>query len=190
MKKGLITGLAIVGALLLLGRLAGDAHYWRRYWLAVSNAAPDRMARAISPRLVIPGAPEGQPVAMPETEAMAPEALDQAVDLARKRHARALIVHRHGHRVLETYGADTSAGTIVTGGELAPAAVALALGPLVDTRRLTPAAAVQLLRAYVSENEADGWRNPWSAAARQRFSLRAQPPWLTEILSVMRCLPI
>ncbi|HYP81611.1 MAG TPA: hypothetical protein VEQ17_15070 [Steroidobacteraceae bacterium] len=181
MKKRLIMGLAIVAALMLLGRLAGDPHYWRRYWLAVSDAAPDRMARAILPRLVIPGAPEGQPVATPETEAMAPQALEQAGDLARKRHARALIVHRHGHRVLETYAAGTSAGTSVTGGELAPAMVALALGPLVDTRRLAPAAAVQSLRDYVSENNPVGWRNPWSAAARQRFSLRTPPQWLLEI---------
>ena len=180
MKKGLIMALAMIAAVVLAGRLAGDAHFWRLYMLAVLDAAPDRTARAMQPRLVMPGAPEGQPVATPETEAMAPEALRQAGDLARLRHARALIVHRHGHRILETYGAGTSAETRVSGGELAPAIAALALGPLVDTRRLAPATALQSLREYVGENNPQGWRNPWSAAARRRFSLQAPPQVLMQ----------
>jgi hypothetical protein len=179
-KKGLIIALAAVAALMLVGRLAGDTHFWRLYLLAVSDAAPDRTARAMQPRLVMPGAPEGQPVATPEMEAMAPEALEQAGKLARTRHARALIVHRHGHRILETYGAGTGAETPVTGGELVPVIAALAIGPLVDTRRLAPATAVQSLRDYVRENNPEGWRNPWSAAARRRFSLQAPPQMLLQ----------
>jgi len=180
MKQAWIVALVAVAAVLLAGRLAGDAHFWRLYVLAVSDAAPDRQASALRPRLVLPGAPATQPQATAEAESIAPEALQQAGDLARQRGARALIVHRHGHRILEVYGAGTSTATQVTGGELAPVIAALALGPLVDTRRIAPGAAVQALREYVTANNPDGWRNPWSAAARKRFSLQAPPQILLQ----------
>jgi len=170
-------GLVLMVLVLLIAawRSAGDAGFWQRYWLAVSGAAPDRIAAAMTPRVRLPGEFQALPRATAESESIAPEALAQASDRARALKARALIVHRHGHRVLDVFGAQTSGATPVTGGELTPAVFALALSPLVDARRLSIEAAVQAVQQESLLYTAVGWRNPWSAAARLRFSLRVAP---------------
>jgi len=177
MKRGGIV-LAMILLLVLAWRSAGDTSFWRLYSLAVTNAAPDRVAAAITPRIPLTSDPEALPRGSAEGESMAPEALSQAADRAQALQARALIVHRHGHRVLDVFSPGTSGATPVTGGELTPAVFALALAPLVDTRRIGIDAAVQALRSESSVYAAAGWRNPWSAAARMRFRLRAAPALL------------
>lgn len=174
MKRiGIVLALLI---LLVVGwRAAGDATFWRHYSLAVTNAGADRVAASITPRIRLVGEGQGLPRGTAGSESIAPEALTQATDRARDLKLRALIVHRHGHRVLDVFGEGTTGATPVTGGELAPAIFALALSPLVDTRRMGIDAAVQAVRQESSTYSAAGWRNPWSAGARTRFGLRAAP---------------
>jgi hypothetical protein len=180
MKKGIIIVVLMVLAGASSGRLAGDATFWRQFALAASATAPDRAAAATQPRLVLAGAPAAQARASAESELLAPEALQQAQELARGSAARALLVHRHGHRVFEYFAAGTSADTAITAGELTPAIMALALGPLVDTRRIAPDEALQHIRDYMADDGSNAWRNPWSAAARRRFSLQPPPQWLLQ----------
>jgi hypothetical protein len=167
--------LALLVALVVAWRAAGGADFWRHFVLAATNASPDQVAAAITPRIRLAGDPLALPRGTAESESIVPEALTQAGDRARALKARALIVHRHGHRVLEVFGGGTSGTTAVTGGELAPAVFALALSPLVDTRRVGLDAAVQTVRKESATYTASGWRNPWSAAARARFNLHAAP---------------
>lgn len=169
--------LALLIVVFLAWRSAGDGSFWRQYWLAAMRAPPDRVAAAINPRIPLAGVPEALPRGNAESESIAPEALVQAGERARALKARALIVHRHGHRVLEVFGTATGA-TLVTGGELTPAIFALALSPLVDTRRIGVEAAVQAVRQESALYNDPGWRNPWSAAAQHRFRLRAAPQLL------------
>ena len=174
MKRiGIVLALLIV--LIVAWRGAGDAGFWRRYALAATNAAPDRVAAAITPRIRLAGDPQALPRGTAESESIAPEALSQAADRMHALKARALIVHRHGHRVLDVFSTGTSGATPVTGGELTPVIFALALSPLVDTRRIGIDAAVQAVRQESALYTATGWRNPWSAAARTRFNLHAAP---------------
>jgi hypothetical protein len=177
MKKFLMFDAAVL-ALLLVGWFAGgDAGYWRRYYQELAGTAPDRIAATVAPRIVVSGQPAAVPQAEPDSESIAPEALDEATKRFGALGARALIVHRHGHRILQLFDAYTSGTTELTGGELTPAVFALALSPLVDTRRVGIDAAVAAVREE-SAFLGTGWRNPWSAAARRRFRLRPAPPIL------------
>jgi hypothetical protein len=174
--------LLIAGSVLLLLAVAflagGDRTFWRHYFLALTGAPPDRVAAAIAPRLPLAGDPAAPPLASAESEAIAPEALVQAAARATQIKARALIVQRHGHRVLQTFDETTTGATELTGGELAPAVYALALAPLVDTRRLGIDAAIEAVRQESALFGAPGWRNPWSADARRHFRLRPPPELL------------
>ncbi len=58
--------------------------------------------------------------------------------------------------------------------------MALSPGTLVDARRLEPAVAIAGIRDAVRPEEY--WRNPWSAAARRRFSLAPPPAVLLQDL--------
>lgn len=176
--KRLSIVLALLVALIVAWRAAGSPDFWRHYALAATNASPDEVAGAIAPRIRLAGDPLALPRGTAESESIAPEALAQAADRARALKARALIVHRHGHRVLEVFGEGASGTTAVTGGELTPAIFALALSPLVDTRRIGIDAAVQAVRQQSATYTSSGWRNPWSAAARSRFTLHAAPELL------------
>lgn len=180
MKHAWIFLVLLVAGGAAAGRLAGDAAFWRHYGVAASRLGPDEVAATVEPRLVLAGAPAPQPVGTADSEHIAPEALQQAGDLARAAGTRALIVHRHGHRILEVFGQGSSNELPVTGGELAPAIMSLALGPVVDSRRVTPEAAVQAIRAAIADDGSNAWRNPWSSAARQRFTLQAPPQLLLE----------
>jgi hypothetical protein len=82
--------------------------------------------------------------------------------------------------VFEYLAAGRSDSAQVEGGELSPAIAALSMGALVDARRVEPGAAIAALRAMTQPGES--WRNPWSAAARQRFSLSPPPAVLTQDL--------
>lgn len=177
MKK--LTYIAVAAVLLVAAGLAGgDAGYWRRYFQALGAAPPDRIAQTVEPRIVVPGQPGAMPLASAESESIAPEALTEAGKRFAALGARALIVHRHGHRVLQQFDAGTRGDTRLTGGELTPAVFALALAPLVDTRRVGLDAAVAAVREASTYADAPGWRNPWSAVAHRRFRLRPAPELL------------
>ncbi len=121
------------------------------------------------PRMRLPGGASELPRATAESELIAAEAVQLAADTARKQGAQALLVHRHGHSVHEYFAAGRSGSTEVEGGELSPALLALSLGALVDAGRLEPRVAIAAIRDASRPGEA--WRNPWSAAARRRFTL-------------------
>jgi hypothetical protein len=178
MKKLPVIALAAVAALLAGWFAGGDAGYWQRYWQALAATAPDRIAQSVTARVVLSGQPGAMPQASAESEYIAPEALEEAARRFSALGARALIVHRHGHRVLQRFDARTSGATELTGGELTPAVFALALSPLVDTRRVGIDAAVAAVQEESAWYGLAGWRNPWSADARRRFRLRPAPSLL------------
>lgn len=172
MKKwiGICAALLLAAGIL---RTAGDAGFWRQYVGAMRDGGAASAARRVQPRLRVPGPAAELPQATADAELIAVEALRLATELARQQGAQALLVHRHGHRVHEYFAAGRSGATELEGGELSPAVMALSLGPLVDARRMEPETAVAALRT--SSRKEGSWRNPWSGAARRRFSLAAPP---------------
>lgn len=178
-KRDLWIALAL---LLLVGvmRSAGGAGYWRRYATARFGGGVEAAAILTRPRLPLPGAATPLPRATPEAELIAKDALKVAADAARQQGARALLVHRHGHRVFEYFAAGFDGGVEVGGGELSAALMALSLGVLVDSRRIEAAAALTAMRDAATTGE--GWRNPWSSAGKRRFNLAAPPPVMLQDL--------
>lgn len=161
-------------------RSAGGAGYWRRYVTAMTGGGVEASASLVLPRLRLPGGATELPRATAEAELIEVEALKHAADTARQQGAKALVVHRHGHRVFEFFEDGRSGHTEIAGGELSAALLALSLGPLVDARRIDPASAVAALREAAMTG--DSWSNPWSAAAKRRFSLSAPPALLLQDL--------
>jgi hypothetical protein len=132
----------------------------------------------VDPRVVVKGiADNAIPVATPESESIDAQAVSEAMDAARKQGARALVVHRHGHRVAAWFGEDVNGSTALAGGQLSPALLVLATGALADSRQVEYEQAVMAIEALVAQ-PADGWRNPWSADARNRFTLAPPPAFL------------
>jgi CubicO group peptidase (beta-lactamase class C family) len=72
------------------------------------------------------------PRASPGAEGFDEPVLQSAAAFAAKQGARALLVMRHGHLVLEQYGGGADADTLFDGGELARAVLLLATGVAVD----------------------------------------------------------
>ncbi len=179
MRKGIWIALALLAVALTSLRLAGDAGYWRRYAAAMLDTGAEAAALQVQPRLRLTGGNGEVPRATAESELIAAEALQVAAETAQQQGAQALLVNRHGHRVFEYFAPGRSAAMEVAGGELSPALLALATGALVDTRRMEAGAAIAALRAAIPQA---GWRNPWSAAARQRFHLAAPPALLMQEL--------
>lgn len=131
--------------------LAGGMQLWRH--AAVSSDGIEEAARGITPRLRLPGAPVAIARASAESELIATEALQMAGETARQQGAQALLVHRHGHRVFAYLAKNRSDAVVVNGGELVPALLALSVGPLVDTRRLEPEAAIAGIREAMRAGE-------------------------------------
>jgi len=178
MKKISLIVLTVLAVLAVAWFAGGDAGYWRRYWQSLTATPPDLIAQTVSPRIVLAGQPGATPQASAESEYIAPEALGEAAKRFSALGARALIVHRHGHRILQQFDGRTSGATQLTGGELTPAVFALALAPLVDTRRVDIDAAIAAVREESAWHGTAGWRNPWSTGARRRFALRPAPALL------------
>lgn len=177
MRK-ILSAIAVLLVLLAGLRTAGDAHFWMRYAATVLDAGAQAQARTIRPRLRIAGEPGGLPRATPVAESVLPAALAEAGEQARRRGLRALVVHRHGHRVHQQFADGIDGTRQVVGGELSAVPFALALGVLADHGRVSFDAALQALRDASATQP--GWRNPWSRTARQRFTLRAAPPLLPQ----------
>ncbi|HMA11356.1 MAG TPA: hypothetical protein VKO83_05680 [Steroidobacteraceae bacterium] len=178
MKRMLVIGATLLALLLVATLGGGDPGYWQRYFQALAGTSPDRIARSVAPRIAVPGQPGAMPRAAADSESIATEALDEATKRFSALGARALIVHRHGHRILQLFDTRTSGATELTGGELTPAVFALSLAPLVDTRRVAIDAAVAAVREESAYYGTAGWRNPWSGAAHRRFRMRPAPALL------------
>jgi hypothetical protein len=161
-------------------RSAGDVGYWRRYTAGLQGGGAEAMAHLVQPRLRLAGEAMELPRATPESELIEAGALNAAAGNAQQLGVRALLVHRHGHRVFEYYATGRDDHSEVQGGELSASLLALSLGALVDARRISPDAALTALRDVARVD--NGWRNPWSLAARRRFSLAAPPPVLMQDL--------
>jgi hypothetical protein len=178
MKKSHLVVAALV--LLIAGalRAAGEPSFWRRYWHSWTNGGAESAAQLLHPRVRLAGIGGELPRATAEAELMAPEALAAATDEARRQGVRALIVHRHGHRLLEVFADNPARTAQVSGGELAGALLALSAGVLVDTRRVTPDAALQAVRD--ASHPGERWINPWSPGAQHRFRLAPPPALLSQ----------
>jgi hypothetical protein len=180
MKKVLII-IGIVLAILLAARTAGDAQFWGRYWAALAGVGAEGQVRLAEPRIRLAGNPSGLARATPDAESLLPAALEDARKQAIKSGAWALIVHRHGHRVFEYFESGRDGNLTVAGGELAALPYALALGVLADNRRVPQGVALKAVQAVAHvAPAAGGWRNPWSHAARERFTLHRVPQLLQQ----------
>jgi hypothetical protein len=176
-KKLLVMAAVVLGTLALL-RTAGNTVFWLQYLTASANPDAAAVARVVAPRIVISGTGGALPRATPDAESIAAEAIAAAVREAQHAGSRALVVHRHGHRVQDYFAGGASGATQIAGGELSPVPMALATGVLVDGRRLSFDVGVKSIQATLRSSDAQSWRNPWSAAARRRFSLAAAPEFL------------
>ena len=174
MRKVLLAVGALVAIWALL-RMAGDHAYWSRYIAALAGSFIVE-ARESDPRLRIAGTGAGLPRATPEGENVLPAALEDARRHAQDQDVRALVVHRHGHRVFEYYGPQHDGELLLDGGELAALPFALAVGVLADNGRVPFDTALQVVRELIPAET--GWGNPWSHAARQRFALQPAPSLL------------
>ena len=176
-NRKLLIVVAVVLAVVVPMRLAGNAAYWDRYAAAMTGVGAQGQVRFNQPRLRVAGQTGGVPRATPVSENVLPAALEQAHQHAIEQNIRALIVHRHGHRVYEYFAKGTSGSVEVAGGELAALPFALAVGVLADNGRVPFETALQAVHAVAPVGD---WRNPWSHAARERFSLHAAPPLLLQ----------
>jgi hypothetical protein len=176
MKK-LLLAVAALMLLVALLRTAGDYAWWSHFVAALTGADAAAPAQLPEPRLRIAGSAAGLPLATPEAESLLPAALEDARRQAGAQQLAALIVHRHGHRVFEYY-ASQDENALLGGGELSALPFALSLGVLADSGRVSQDALLQAIRTQMSRDS--GWRNPWSAAARARFTLHPAPALLLQ----------
>jgi hypothetical protein len=121
-----------------------------------------------------PGMPV--PMASPGMELMLPEALEAARTEAGRSGARALLVHRRGHRVFAWFAAGLDGNTQVGGGDLAAAVLSLTLHePGQASEVAAPeAAALVSQRLWQPLRAADGWltdggARPWHCCMRARI---------------------
>jgi hypothetical protein len=177
MKKLLLAGV-VVALMLALMRTGGDFAYWSRYMAVLTGSNVAAPARLPEPRMRVAGRVSGLPLATPEGESILPAALEDAHQQARNQNLTALIVHRHGHRVFEYHASGRNDNVLVEGGELAGLPFALAVGVLADNRRVSFDRSLQAVRDAIRAGT--GWRNPWSRAARQRFTLHPAPQLLLQ----------
>jgi hypothetical protein len=182
MKRRLVFLLILVAVLLIALRTAGGLSFWRTWLVAV--AAGDHAAAGLpQPRLLVKGMQGGAvPRSTPAAESVSAASLVAADEYLASSGGRALIIHRHGHRVHEVFAGGTSGQSLTSGGELSPLLLTLAAGVLVDGRQLSYQDAEKAIREHMKSSANIGWRNPWSAAARQRFALAALPQFLARDL--------
>lgn len=176
MRKLLLLGVA---ALLLLGALmlsAGDFGFWRRYASALASGDAVLKTSHIEPRVLVEGdGPRAPPRATAEDQGLAAEAMAEALAQARAGGSRALVVHRRGHRIAETFAEGTNEATLVAGGDLARLVPALAAGLLAEDRNIDEAEALRVIDRLARAGASGTWLNPWSRQARLRFGTAGEP---------------
>ncbi|MDQ2640149.1 MAG: hypothetical protein M3Y79_06185 [Pseudomonadota bacterium] len=147
------------GVAILLAGLAALAVFW--LWSPQEPAA----------RIAGPG--EALPRAEAEAEFILVEALDAVRAQAARMELRALVVHRHGHRVFEYFAPGGNGTAQVDGGELAIAVLQLAL----PEPELPPGdeavAALVSERIWLPLRAGDAWLSGGAGAPRQ-CCIRAQ----------------
>lgn len=178
MIRRLLVPLVVLLTLLAALRIAGDLDYWQR-WLS-ARSATDAISAAVvvQPRLRVAGEPAALARSSPEGERIAAEALAVAESEARRMGLQALVVHRNGHRVFEYFAPAMQGDLLVAGGELSALPFALALGVLVDARRVDAQQALAAIRAAALPAASLG--NLWSRETRERLNLVPAPPLLLQ----------
>jgi len=177
-KNRWLVGLVLVIAVLALLHTAGGIDFWQRYLSAWVRGTAEPTAALVDPRVVVKGkADNAVPIATPESENLDAQAVAEAIDAAREQGAKALVVHRHGHRVVSWFADGVNGSTYLAGGQLSPAFLVLATGVLADSRQVEYEQAVMAIEALIAQSR-DAWRYPGSADARSRFTLAAPPSFL------------
>ncbi|HTQ36472.1 MAG TPA: hypothetical protein VMH77_05495 [Steroidobacteraceae bacterium] len=177
MRRSLLAAAALLAVLVAM-RLAGGMAYWERYAAALAEVGAGGRVRLTEPRIRVAGQPAGVPRATPAAENLLPAALEDARRQALRQGLRALVVQRHGHRVFDYFAAGRNGADEVTGGELAALPFALAVGVLADNHRVSFGRALEAVRGIAAAPA--GWRNPWSQAAHERFTLHPAPALLRQ----------
>lgn len=159
-------------ALIAVLRSAGGLEFWHRY-LASLYAGEPVWPGAVQPQSRIAGEAAGMPRSEPADQGIEPEAVAEAIREAGRQGVRALIVHRRAHLVGEHFGEGITAESMLSGGELSTALLALAMGD--QQGRAEDPGFWRAMDAVLSPAR-EGWRNPWSAAARAQFGPPATLP--------------
>ena len=176
-NRWLIALILMIGMLAML-RTAGGVDFWQRYLSALTRGTAEPPVGQIEPRVVVRGSTDNAiPVATPESEGIHGQAVADAIDAARKQGVNALVVHRHGHRVISWFGEGMNGSTQLAGGQLSPIFLVLATGALADSRQVEFEQAVMEIETLMAR-AGEGWRNPWSPDARSRFRLATPPAFL------------
>jgi hypothetical protein len=117
------------------------------------------LARSQPERARIVGSAAALPRATAESEFILPQAIEAARAEAVRSGARALLVHRRGHRVFEYFGGGRDGATVLGGGELATAVLALVLHEPGQAETADPATAATLVseRLWLPLRGADAW---------------------------------
>lgn len=131
-----------------------------------------------APGVRIAGAGEALPRAGAEAEFILPEALAAAREEAARQGARALIVHRRGHRVFEHFAAGRSGITQVPGGELGAAVLQLALQEPESPADLAAAAALVSERLWLPLRGGDAFLIADGGNVRQCCIRAALDDWM------------
>jgi hypothetical protein len=131
------------------------------------------------PGLIIAGGDGGGlPRATPEQEGLDAKGLDLAVSAGLGQGARALLITRHGHLLVERYARGTELGTLFDGGELSQALLMIASGvavqrhgmslpePPLQPARFEQAIAAASGRSYPDFVSREIWRPVHAASAR------------------------
>jgi hypothetical protein len=107
--------------------------------LAVCACAPHDTEHAVGDNAaaVVRGGDGGRlPRALPADEKLDPVVLERAIGSESQRGVSALLIARHGHLILERYSAGLTAESLLAGGDMSAAILALCVGVARDERTL------------------------------------------------------
>lgn len=114
---------------------------------------------AREPAVRIAGVDSALPRSAPEDEFVLPQVLEAAREEAARQEARALLVHRRGHRVFEYFAPGADGATVVDGGQLAAAVLAMTLPEPGQLAEQDPALVAGLVteRLWLPLRAGDAW---------------------------------
>jgi hypothetical protein len=127
-----------------------------------------------TPGVRIAGTEGAVPRAAAESEFILPEALAAASEQAQRGGARALLVHRRGHRVFEYFAPGLDGAHLLQGGELAAAVLALASLEAAQETQAEVAAALVSERIWLPLRAADAWLSGNEETGRRRCCIQAR----------------
>jgi hypothetical protein len=189
-----LTILFAVLLLAMIGVVASDSLFWKRYALSAVYGPTNLPSSFYEPTEIIVGVEGPEPPRVqPQDEHLDAASLKAAAEYAGARDTSALIVGRHGHIVFEQYWDDRRFDAVTDMGDFDPVIAALMLGIARGDRKIGLPS--QSASDYIEEFRNDdrraitiedllhmasglappkgdgaGWHSPWSEVSRERFA--------------------